>query len=432
MLKFVPTPATKRQVLIISAYFSFLLVGAGMHTPSGLFSLPIQFYFKNKLHLSAQMVSYFGLVTAIPLYVGFFVGFLRDAWRLRKMGDRGYLLLGGVALTFTYLGMALVPPGWTPLLVGTILLAIAYLIVSAATAAMTTQVGQERLMTGRLSAISNLMGTVPVIISYAVGGRLSDNWSLRSVFLLMATLSLTLWIQAFWHSKDIFVDDTMDDTVLSDEPKTRFNLCALLQHRGALLATLIWMVWNFAPGANTATLYYLTNTVKLTDAEYGQYMAVFAVAFCPIYACYGFLCRRFTLRALLFWGTIVAIPQLVPILWIHSGTTAMIVAALMGIMGGVATAAYYDLLIRACPKGLEGTVMMISVTGYWVFGKWGDLLGSWLYERGGYLPCVIATTLAYASILLLLSLIPRAITQDTEEQSGNREREYAGESGAEF
>jgi MFS family permease len=103
----------------------------------------------------------------------------------------------------------------------------------------------------------------------------------------------------------------------------------------------------------------------------------------------------------------------------------MFVAALMGFMGAVGTAAYYDLLIRACPKGLEGTVMMIATTGYWIFGKWGDLLGSWLYDRWHYLPCVIATTTVYALILVVLLFIPHTITEDREEQSENRRLEDA-------
>lgn len=419
-----PTPSS-RQHFLIALYFSLLFVGVGMHSPSGLYSLPILFYFKNKLHLSSQLVASFGLITAIPLYLSFAMGLLRDTWKPRVMGDRGYLLLGGLGLTLTYLALALIPPTWTGLLVGSLVIALSYLMVSTASSALMTQVGQQKLLTGRLSALSNLIGAIPIVISFVVGGALADNWPLRDVFLLMAGISSSLGIQAFWHSREIFTPDQSEDA----PPRQHLNLPLLLQHRGALLAALIWMMWNFAPGANTATMYYLTNTVKLTDAQYGQYQAVFTIAFCPIYAFYSVLCRRFSLRSLLFWGTLIAIPQLVPILWIHSATSALVVASLMGVMGAVATASYYDLLIRSCPKGLEGTVMMIAGTGYWIFGKWGDLLGSWLYDHWKYLPCVIATTIVYALILAVLPLLPRAITEDREEQSENRVREYATDNG---
>ena len=416
-----PMRATTRQKRWICLYFSILLLGGGMHSPSGLFSLPILFYFKNALHLSPQRLSYFGLITAVPLYLSFLFGVVRDVWQPRRMRDRGYLLLGGLGLTGTYLAMAFIRPTWTSLLAGTLLISVGYLVISTASSALTTLIGQQRLMTGRLSGLTNIAGSVPVFISYLVGGAISDTWSLRNVFLLMAVISASLWLQAFWHSREIFSQTSLSE----QEPRVRLDLRLLLRHRGALLATLIWMMWNLSPGSVTATMYYLTNTVHLTDAQYGQYQAVYTLSFCPIFACYGLLCRRYSLRSLLFWGTLAAIPQLVPILLIHSIGSAVAVAILMGIMGGVGTAAYFDLLIRACPRGLEGTVMMLAVTGYWIFVKWGDLLGSWLYDRWKYLPCVIVTTLLYASILLILPYIPRTITEDTEEAGENRRREAA-------
>ncbi len=51
-----PTLVTPRQQRIIAVYFSILFMGVGMHSPAGFFFLPIQFYFKNKLHLSSQKV----------------------------------------------------------------------------------------------------------------------------------------------------------------------------------------------------------------------------------------------------------------------------------------------------------------------------------------------------------------------------------------
>ena len=66
---------------------------------------------------------------------------------------------------------------------------------------------------------------------------------------------------------------------------------------------------------------------------------------------FGLLCQRVPLKTLLLWGTVVAIPQMVPLLFIHSVTGALIAAAPIGLMGGIAIAAYLDLIIRSCPRG---------------------------------------------------------------------------------
>ena len=51
--------------------------------------------------------------------------------------------------------------------------------------------------------------------------------------------------------------------------------------------------------------------------------------------------------------------------------------------GGVATAAYLDLMIRSCPRGLQGTLMMMSLALYAIITGLGNLLGTNLYEHFG-------------------------------------------------
>src|SRR5271156_5721929 len=125
--------------------------------------------------------------------------------------------------------------------------------------------------------------------------------------------------------------------------------------------------------------------------------AIFAASFIPTFMVYGVLCRSFPLKTLLLWGTVVAVPQLVPLLFIHSVTEALIAAVPIGLMGGVASAAYMDLLIRSCPPGLQGTTLMMSGGLYAIVTSLGDVLGTNLYEPfGGFYVCVVAITVVYA------------------------------------
>jgi hypothetical protein len=81
-------------------------------------------------------------------------------------------------------------------------------------------------------------------------------------------------------------------------------------------------------------------------------------------------------------------------------------------MGGLAGAAYYDLAIRSCPPGLQGTLMML-VAGLWTLAlRAGDLLGSRIYASSpshGFLYCVIAATSTTALILPLILWIPKQL-----------------------
>jgi hypothetical protein len=181
------------------------------------------------------------------------------------------------------------------------------------------------------------------------------------------------------------------------------------------------MLWNFAPGAQTPLQFYLQDTLQAKDAQRGQWNAIFAVSFIPTFMVFGPLCQRFALNTLLFWGTIVAVPQMVPLLFIHSVTQALIAAVPIGLMGGVATAAYLDLIIRSCPRGLQGTTLMMSGGLFYIAQRFGDVLGTNLYDHyGGFTVCVAAITVVYALILPTLLLIPKRLvaTADGEAPEG--------------
>jgi predicted MFS family arabinose efflux permease len=196
------------------------------------------------------------------------------------------------------------------------------------------------------------------------------------------------------------------------------SLGRLVRHWPIYPALLIWLLWNFAPGAATPLQYYLQNTLHAQDAQWGQWNAIFSASFIPTFMLFGVLCRRLALKTLLLWGTVVAIPQLVPMLFMHSVTAALVAAVPIGLMGGVATAAYLDLIIRSSPRGLEGTTLMMSVGLNWIASRFGDVLGTALYDHyGGFAACVAAITVVYALILPTLLLVPKRLIATADGQT---------------
>ena len=124
------------------------------------------------------------------------------------------------------------------------------------------------------------------------------------------------------------------------------------------------------------------------------------------------------MKTLLLWGTVLAVPQMVPLLFIHTMTQALIAAVPIGLMGGLATGAYLDLIIRSCPRGLQGTTLMMSSSLYFVVVRFGDVLGTNLYDRyGGFTVCVIAITIVYALILPALLLVPKRLIATADGQT---------------
>ncbi len=74
-------------------------------------------------------------------------------------------------------------------------------------------------------------------------------------------------------------------------------------------------------------------------------------------------------------------------------------------------AAIYDRIIRSCPRGPHGAVLMASVGMNAIDSRFGDVLRTWPYERfGGVTVRALAITAVYALILPTLLLVPRRLT----------------------
>jgi MFS family permease len=416
-----PLPSAVRGRIIL--YVSMLVVLLGFGSPfGGLIDVPVSFLLKNKLHLTAQEVSTFRLVAAIPLYCSFVFGFARDTWNPFGRGDRGFLILFGTIAAGTYLFFAFTPPTYFTLLAAVVLSTTAFLFVASAQLGMTSTLGQQHAMTGEMSATLNLVSGIPLLGAFILGGVLSDRFegqgadhATRVLFLVGAAIMAALAGYGLWKPRTVF-----DNIRAERGPVARpwQDVKRLLRHWPIYPALAIWLLWQFGPGSQTPLQYYLQNSLHATDAQWGQWNAINNAFFMPTFLLYGFLCQKISLRILLFFGTIVAVPQLVPLLFIHSMTGALIAAAIIGLLGGVANAAYFDLIIRSCPKGLQGTTLMLASSLFYLSTRFGDLLGTTLYDRfGGFAVCVIATTVVYALIMPILFLVPKRLIMTSDGES---------------
>jgi len=413
------SPSARQRIFL---YLGILIILLAFGSPSGgLIDIPISFLLKNKLKLSAHEVAGFRLVAAVPLYLAFAFGFIRDMWSPFGMGDRGFMLLFGTISALLYVFFAFTAVTYVVLVVAVVMLTVSYLFVASAQNGLTAMIGRQHAMTGQISAAWNVFLSIPAVAALLAGGALSGlledkgaDQAIRILFLVGAAIMTMVAVYSAWRPKDVFNNLRIEDGV-GRHPA--LDLKRLMQHGPIYSALLIWLLWNFAPGSATPLQYHLQNTLHASDAQWGQWNAIFAASFVPTYVVYGVLCRRFALKTLLWWGTLIAIPQMVPLLFIHSVTGALIAAVPIGLMGGIATGAYLDLIMRACPRGLEGTTLMLASSLYFLVSRFGDVLGTRLYDRfGDFDVCVIAITVVYALMLPALLLVPRQLIASADGQ----------------
>ena len=409
-------PTSQRfQVL---SYLGALALLVGFGSPSGgLIQVPITFLLKNKLHLAPHQVANFLLISAIPLYAAFIFGFARDRWNVFGRKDRGLMMLFGAITAAVYAVFAFSPPTYLVLLIGVAVATIAYNFAHAGQQGLAAQVSQQHAMTGQVGALWNVFLAVPFLVTYLAGGQLSQRlegeqapMAARILFLVGAAVMAAVALYAAWRPRVVF-DNLRAE---KDAGGALGDLKRIARHWPIYPALGCWFLFSFAPGANTPLQYYLQNTLHANDVQWGEWNAMFAAGFLPTTLLFGALCRRFTLRTLLIVGTLIAIPQMVPLYFIHSVGGALWAAGLIGLLGGLATPAYIALFIRAAPPGLQGMTVMLANCLYWVALRFGDVLGTRLYEGGGggsagFGVCVIAITVVYALILPTIFLVPRTL-----------------------
>jgi hypothetical protein len=417
----VPTPLSAPVRARILLYLGVLLLL--MSSGGGLISIPLSFFLKNKLHLSAFDASLFHLATGIPVYLAFLIGLARDNWSPFGLRDRGYLILFGGLNAVLYALFAFAPLGSVPVLLMTILiLNTAGLFVSSAYNGLQAQIGQQHVMPGQMSTMFNVVGTLPTLLSLALGGIISNQLetahgatAARDLFLIGAGLSAVVALFGLLRPKAVY-DNLKNELGPKATPWSDF--VRLLRYWPVYPALLIWGLWSFAPGSNTPLQYFLQNTLHADDAAWGYWNVWFAASFIPTFLVYGWASQRYPLRPLLWIGTLIGVPQMIPLLFIHSVAVSYVAAAAAGLMGGMCTAAYTDLLIRSCPRGLQGTMIMASTAIYAIAVRGGDVLGSALYRQfKDFNVCVIAITITYASILLVLLVVPKRLTATADGET---------------
>lgn len=279
-------------------------------------------------------------------------------------------------------------------------------------------------MTGRLSALSNFFLFIPAGAAYLASGVMSESLTPREIFLLVLAPTAALIIFGYWKPASVFRN-------VYDNPRaqgTTFfaDVRRLVKHRAIYPVILINLLWYFTPGAFTPMQFYLANQLHAPDATYGYFLGILNLCFVPTVVLYGFLCQKFPPRKLLLWSVLIGIPQFIPMALIENGQQALLAAVPIGLMGGMANVACIDIAMRACPPGLQGTLMMIISSTFALSMRGGDVLGTWIYGLSpthGFLYCVLAITLSYALILPVIPFLPHYLTtspdgkRDPEEEA---------------
>ena len=196
-------PATSQIFL----YFGSLTLLIYLATPSGyLVDIATSYMLKNRLHATASQVSMFRLLTGIPAYIALVFGLARDLWSPFGLRDRGYFLCFAPIAAVSFLGMAFYHLSYSGLFLGSLFVTLSFRSIAAAHQALLALIGQQKLMTGRLTTLWQVVSYIPMGASAFISGWVAVHLPPRPTFLLMAALALGIAFLGFWKPASVFRD----------------------------------------------------------------------------------------------------------------------------------------------------------------------------------------------------------------------------------
>jgi Major Facilitator Superfamily len=409
------TPPSRAGAVFL--YFTPLTLLVFLVLPNGfLLDIATSFMLKNQVGATPEQVASFRLLTAVPVYLSFFFGLARDLWNPFGLRDRGLFMIFGTVTAAVFLWMSSVPLSYWGLLASMFVVMLSFGFVAAAARGLLALIGQEQLMSGRLSALWNAVSSAPYVFGAVAAGYLSGVRPAHT-FTLVAMLCAAIAVYGLWKPGGVFGDAY--DLPFAQGTTLLGDLQRLVRHRAAYPAVLLVCLSQFEPGFNTPLQFYLASALHAPDWVYGDFQGIMLAGYIPAAAVYGHLCTRLPLRRLLLWATLLWLPAAIPLLLIHSSASALWWAVPIGLANGFAFTAYWDLSMRSCPPGLQGALMMLVAGMYELSYRGGDFVGTKLYASSaahGFSYCVVAGTATSALMLAVLRLIPKelAATADGE------------------
>jgi MFS family permease len=409
VLEAVATPAGEDERIVI--YFCVLTALIGFAVPGGLAALPVAFHLKDHVHLDAEGLAIYGLITNIPVLIAFVFGFIRDR-RIFGLRDRGFMAAGAALAVLCYMSLAAGSLSYIQLVVTLLLASCGFQMVSTSLQASMTIAGKQRMMTGKLSGLTYAAFVLPQVVTAVAGGWLATHVSPRVTFILVSLVTCAIVFEAFRPTLEIAEGEPTRSSFRS----TFTAAGAMLRERSLRIVVVILFVTAFSPGWVTPLLYFFTSHLKMTSEGYGIFIAVLFALEAVGAAAYAILCKRMTLEQLLWFSTVLNVAVTPLPYWLNSESFAMLTAAAAGLAFGIANAAYFDLLMRSCPRDMEGTGRMLGFSAFFFAQFSSDILGSALYQHNGFGLCMILSTIATALVFPLLLLIPRTLisTRDGE------------------
>lgn len=377
----------------------------------GLLDLPLRYYLKQDLHLSATSIATFFALANIPIYIKPIIGFFMDILRLRGINKLLCMVwpLSFCCLFYVILGNSSTIEGaFASFLILTFFLGLLCITLGA----MLVEYGKKLQNTGKLSSLRIGVIKCAVIFSGPIGGYLAtkDIRIATSICAVLMALLIPVYMYLFREKETV----TKSNNILSDI-KSQFQI--VIKSRILLMTVGLVFVWKISPGFLTPLWYYQTDTLHFTPSFIGFLTSL--IAFGGIFGAifYGYVCKYVNLRVLLIFGIIIDTIETIVYIGYNGQVSAIIITSLYGITSASCALPLYDLAARATPKKCESLGYALILSVWNLADALSDVWGTTLYDdyHMGFKSIIWIHTIATLAMLIFIPFIPQSVTQYTDK-----------------
>ena len=397
------------MMLVGIGYLFFVFSNPG----DGIMGLAMKAILKDQLHLEPTKIAAFSVIASMAWYFKPLAGLLTDNFPLLGTRRKGYLVVSALLAGVLWIVLAIIPTSYGLMLTLLVIINIGLVIGQTTLGGMLVQYGQEYKATGQMSAMRNASENLALLVSALVSGWIASHF-VRPGMAIAGVLLFVLvgFFVKFHHEPRVTIPST------GAAKATLLQFKRLFSSRTLWIATVFWMLVRFTPGFKTPLFFHQKDHLKISLEFIGFLQFIhFGTALIGSLA-YIYLCRKYPLRTLLYFGVTLNVLSAFCYLGYNSKLGAGLVESAAGLGTAMAFSAIFDLLARSTPKGCEalGYALIFSFGNISLYTS--DFFGASWFEKFGnsFTPMVWINSGTSALVLLAIPFLPKSLVAHTDGQ----------------
>ncbi len=387
-------------------FFALVYVVEGLGQTGGLIAQPLNYFLKQVYGWSPVQVTAWLTVLNLPWIIKPVYGIVSDFVPLFGYRRKAYLVLANAVAAVAYFGVTrFTEPG--ALILVLLVTAYAMAISSTLCGAVLVENGQRLHRSDAFVNQQWLWFNVAAVVSAFLGGelvaRLSPGGALHAAAAVIAVAPFAAIFGSLF-----LIDETPGRLDLAELKSTFRGLLATFTHRELWLIGVFLFLYYLNPGFGLPLYYYMTDTLKFSQAYIGILGAINSIGWIVGALLYRKFLDGMTSRRLLNLSILLGVVTTLAFLALTNEVNAAIVNFFSGMAGMVAFVATLTLAADYCPRRAEGFAFAALMSLLNLSSALSNNLGSFLYERAfqnRLAPLIIVSAAATAVIFLFVPLL---------------------------